>query len=161
MSKQPRDDGNDPIPVLGFKNNGGQQVPFTSSSSNVSQQIGSSTRVVTLYSTKDAFIETHGLTTVAATTTSGHFLPATVPYDISMGFETAAVLESAPVSGTFTSTADTLLTQDGKGIELEHVTNGLLVLNHDAESAGTELITQDGEILVSQDNEVILTQKVR
>ena len=71
------------------------------------------------------------------------------------------VLESAPVSGTFTSTADTLLTQDGKGIELEHVTNGLLVLNHDAESAGTELITQDGEILVSQDNEVILTQKVR
>jgi len=91
MSKQPRDDGNDPIPVLGFKNNGGQQVPFTSSSSNVSQQIGSSTRVVTLYSTKDAFIETHGLTTVAATTTSGHFLPATVPYDISMGFETAAV----------------------------------------------------------------------
>jgi hypothetical protein len=91
MSKQPRDDGNAAIPVLGFKNNGGQQVPFTSSSSNVSQQIGSSTRVVTLYSTKDAFIETHGLTTVAATVTSGHFLPATVPYDISMGFETAAV----------------------------------------------------------------------
>ena len=28
MSKQPRDDGNDPIPVLGIKQGGGHRVPF-------------------------------------------------------------------------------------------------------------------------------------
>ena len=38
MSKQPRDDGNDPIPVLGLRPNRGLQVPFTSSS-NTSPQI--------------------------------------------------------------------------------------------------------------------------
>ena len=38
MSKQPRDDGNDPIPVLALRPNRGLQVPF-SASSNTSPQI--------------------------------------------------------------------------------------------------------------------------
>ena len=56
MSKQPRDDGNDPIPVLGFKQHGGKIVPFESASANTSPAIANSIRVITLYSTKDAFL---------------------------------------------------------------------------------------------------------
>ena len=88
MSKQPRDDGNDPIPVLGLRPNAGHQVPF-SSDSNTSPAISSSIRVVTLYSTQDCFIETGGAS-VEANTSNSHFLPASLPYDISLGAETDA-----------------------------------------------------------------------
>ena len=88
MSKQPRDDGNDPIPVLGLRPNGGYQVPFTASS-NTSPAIAGSVRVVTLYSTQDCFIETGDASVVASISTS-HFLPASIPYDISLGAETVA-----------------------------------------------------------------------
>lgn len=91
MSKQPRDDGNVPIPVLGLRVRGGQQVPFTTSVSNTSQQISDSVRVVTLYTTEDAFIETHGSSTVIPNPANAHFLPASIPYDISLGFENEAV----------------------------------------------------------------------
>ena len=101
MSKQPRDDGNDPIPVLGLRPGRGLQVPYTASS-NTSPAISSSVRVVTLFATTDCFIET-GASSVAATTTTSHFLPASVPYDISLGAETdpsendkyVAVIQSA------------------------------------------------------------------
>jgi len=89
MSKQPRDDGNDPIPVLGFKQGRGQIVPFTSATSNTSAEISDSVRVVTLYSTVDAFIET-GNAGDTANQTNSHFLPAQIPYDISLGPETEA-----------------------------------------------------------------------
>ena len=88
MSKQPRDDGMEPIPVLGLRPNGGYQVPFTSNS-NTSPAIAGSIRVVTLYSTQDCFIETGGASVVANTSNS-HFLPASLPYDISLGAETDA-----------------------------------------------------------------------
>ena len=86
MSKQPRDDGNDPIPVLGLRPNRGLQVPFTASS-NTSPEISSSVRVVTLYSTQDCFIEI-GNSAVEASTTTSHFLAGSLPYDISLGAET-------------------------------------------------------------------------
>ena len=87
MSKQPRDDANDPIPVLGLRPNGGHPVPFTTGSSNTSPQISASVRVVTLYADQDAFIET-GSSSVSANQTTSHFLPSSVPYDISLGAET-------------------------------------------------------------------------
>jgi len=87
MSKQPRDDGNAAIPVLGIRPNCGYQVPFTNSTSNTSPQISNSVRVVTLYSTQDAFIETAETSSVSANSSNSHFLPATVPYDISLGSE--------------------------------------------------------------------------
>lgn len=90
MSKQPRDDGNDPIPVLGFRFNAGHQVPFTTATSNVSQAMSNSVRVVTIYSTQDCFIETHVSNTVVANTQNSHFIPKTVPYDISLGPEVVA-----------------------------------------------------------------------
>ena len=90
MSKQPRDDGNAAIPVLGFRPNRGHQVPFTVGASNTSPQFSDSIRVVTLFSTQDAFIET-GDASVTASNTTSHFLPADIPYDISLGDETSAV----------------------------------------------------------------------
>ena len=89
MSKQPRDDGNEPIPVLGLRPNRGHQVPYTASS-NTSPAISSSVRVVTLYATTDCFIET-GDASVTASNVTSHFLPADIPYDISLGDETSAV----------------------------------------------------------------------
>ena len=87
MSQQPKDNANEPIPVLGFRPNGGHQVPFTASTSNTSPRIANSVRVVTLYSTEDAFFETGEANTVTANSTNSHFLPKTVPYDISLGPE--------------------------------------------------------------------------
>ena len=97
MSKQPRDDGNEPIPVLGIRPNGGHIVPYTASTSNVSQQISNSIRVVTLYSTEDVFVET-GDSGVTANKVNSHFIPSTVPYDISLGAENEAVQNDRYVS---------------------------------------------------------------
>lgn len=106
MSKQPRDDGNDPIPVLGLRPNGGHQVPYTASS-NVSPAISGSIRVVTLYATQDCFIET-GASGVEANTSNSHFLPASLPYDVSLGAETDASQNDKYVAVIQASTAGTL-----------------------------------------------------
>jgi hypothetical protein len=109
MSKQPRDDGNDPIPVLGYKQGGGQIVPFTGAESNSSAQISDSVRVVTLYSTVDAMFET-GSAADTADQINSHFLPAGIPYDISLGPETAASLNHKHilVIGSNTNNSGTL-----------------------------------------------------
>ena len=108
MSKQPRDDGNDPIPVLGFRFNSGHQIPFTADSSNVSSSISTSVRVVTLYSTVDCFVETHVSGTVEANKTNSHFIPATVPYDVSLGHEVVAGDNDRFVAVIGSSSAGTL-----------------------------------------------------
>ena len=86
MSKQPRDDANAPIPVLALRPNGGQQINIGSTSAR-SAAVHGSVRVVTLYATVDALIEI-GDETVVANSSSSHFLPAGLPYDISLGAET-------------------------------------------------------------------------
>jgi hypothetical protein len=86
MSKQPRDDGNEAIPVLALRPNRGLQVPFTDTS-NTSPQISSSVRVVTLFATQDCFIEIGG-SGVEANTSNSHFLSSSIPFDISLGAET-------------------------------------------------------------------------
>lgn len=86
MSKQPRDDANAPIPVLALRPNGGQSISITSASAR-SAAVAPSVRVVTLYSTVDTFIEV-GDDSVVANASTSHFLPAGLPYDISLGAET-------------------------------------------------------------------------
>ena len=89
MSKQPRDDGNVAIPVLGLRPGGGQAIATSTVAAARSAAIAGSVRVVTLYSTVDCFIET-GDSSVEANTSTSHFLPAQIPYDISLGSETIA-----------------------------------------------------------------------
>ena len=88
MSKQPRDDANAPIPVLGLRPSGGQSVSISSSSAR-STELNSHIRVVTLFSDTDCFIET-GDSSVTASTSTSHFLPASTLFDLSLGSETNA-----------------------------------------------------------------------
>ena len=74
MSKQPRDDANAPIPVLGLRPSGGQSVSISGTTAR-SAEINSHIRVVTLFSDTDCFIET-GNSTVTASASTSHFLPA-------------------------------------------------------------------------------------
>lgn len=90
MSKQPRDDANYPIPVLNYKRNGGQQI-VVSVISAISSAFGSSTRVISAYSTVDCFFEIGDITTTANLTDS-HFLPAGVYIDISLGSDNNSIL---------------------------------------------------------------------
>ena len=106
MSKQPRDDGNDPIPVLALRPNRGLQVPFTSSS-NTSPQISHSVRVVTLFATQDCFVEV-GDSGVEANTSNSHFLSGSIPYDISLGAETNPADNDKYVAVIQAQTAGTL-----------------------------------------------------
>ena len=106
MSKQPRDDGNDPIPVLALRPNRGLQVPFTAVS-NTSPQISNSVRVVTLFATQDCFVEI-GAPGVEANTSNSHFLSGSIPYDISLGAETDPAENDKYVAVIQVQTAGTL-----------------------------------------------------
>ena len=87
MSTQPRDDDNAPIPVLGLRPGKGHTVPYTTASANTSPTFDTPTRVVTIFSTSNAFIQT-GAATVTVAASNGHFLPAQTLVDISLGSET-------------------------------------------------------------------------
>ena len=88
MSKQPRDDANAPIPVLGFRPGGGQSITLSTSSAR-SSAISNSIRVITLLSNVDCFVET-GDSSVTALASNGHFLPASTMVDVSLGSQVTA-----------------------------------------------------------------------
>lgn len=79
MSKQPRDDSNDPIPVLSYRQGAAQQI-VTSGTSQQSTEFSSATSVISIFCTADCHIEI-GDSTVEATTSS-HFIPASVYIDL-------------------------------------------------------------------------------
>ena len=106
MSKQPRDDGNAPTPVLGYGYQGGHIVPFTTSA-NSSPEIGSAVRVVSLYSTSEAFFEV-GNSTIEANTSNSHYIPATTYIDVSLGYETDATNNDKFISVVASSGSGTL-----------------------------------------------------
>ena len=56
MSKQPRDDSNDPIPVLGYRAGAAQQIT-TSASSQRSSAFSHATSVISIFCTADCHIE--------------------------------------------------------------------------------------------------------
>lgn len=86
MSKQPRDDSNYPIPVLGYKPNGGQAIALSAIPAR-STAFGTHTRVISIYATGDAYFEIGG-PTVVANTANSHFIPSGLYIDISLGAET-------------------------------------------------------------------------
>lgn len=82
MSKQPRDDAGQSIPILGYKPQKGMIIPFTDSA-NTSPKISSDVLVLSLYSTTDCFVE-FGDANVIANTSNSHFIPASMPQDVSL-----------------------------------------------------------------------------
>ena len=80
----PADGQNQAINVLNLRPGKGHQVPFTSSTANTSPKISNTISVISIYSTKDCFIQTGG-STVTCTTSNGHFLPSSTVIDIGLG----------------------------------------------------------------------------
>jgi hypothetical protein len=101
MSKQPRDEANYPIPLLSYKLNGGQTIPINGAAA-LSNAIGNSTRVVSLYSTVDCFFEV-GDSTVTANLSNSHFLPTGIYIDVSMGSDNNSALNYKYISAICTS----------------------------------------------------------
>jgi hypothetical protein len=85
MSKQPRDDGNTAIPVLGYRPQRGQSIAFDTAPAR-SARLSDSVRVISIYSTDSCFIELGGASVVANTSNS-HFIPGGFYMDISLGSE--------------------------------------------------------------------------
>lgn len=84
MSKQPRDDANQPIPVLSFRPGGAQTMTLSDSSTRSSSSaFAPSVRVISLFSDADCRFEL-GDDSVSASATS-HFLPAGLYIDVSLG----------------------------------------------------------------------------
>jgi hypothetical protein len=83
MSKQPRDDANAAIPVLSYRPGTGRQLTITSSSIRSSAFAGP-TRVISIYTDVDCFIEIGG-PDVEANLTNSHLIPAGIYMDISLG----------------------------------------------------------------------------
>ena len=103
MSRQPKDDNNNPIPILPFKASGGQSVTIGAASA---RSTAVTTQAVTLHATANCFVEIGDATVVASVTTS-HYLPELQTYDVSTGilFGTAdtrhvAVIRADAQNGT-------------------------------------------------------------
>ena len=96
MSKQPRDESNYPIPLLGYKLNGAQQIVLSETATR-STPVSSHTRVISVFATVYCFFEI-GDSTVTANLTNSHILPAGIYMDISMGSDTNPVLNSKYLS---------------------------------------------------------------
>ena len=97
MSKQPRDDANEPIPVLGLRPAGGSKINFNTSSASLSTRFANSIRVITLYATADCYVEIGDATTVANTSNS-HFVPNGFLYDVALGSQLIASETSKYIS---------------------------------------------------------------
>jgi len=83
-TQMPMDAGNQAINVLGYWPGKGHQVPFVTASANTSPEFGPVCSVITIYSTKDCFIQT-GDSAVTCTNSNGHFIPNSTVIDIGLG----------------------------------------------------------------------------
>lgn len=83
MSKQPRDDGNAAIPVLGFRYQGAQRIAI-SATSTLSTAFAANVRVISIYADADCYFEI-GDHTISADVLTSHFLPAGTYLDVSLG----------------------------------------------------------------------------
>jgi hypothetical protein len=81
MSRQPKDENNNPIPILPLKASGGQSVAIGAGSL---RSTAVTTQAVTLHATANCFVEI-GESTVDASVTTSHYLPELQTYDVGTG----------------------------------------------------------------------------
>ncbi|CAK0774761.1 Cupin domain-containing protein [Azospirillaceae bacterium] len=79
----PRDDDGHPIPALRLRANGAHTVSVTQTSARNHIAFSTETRVIGVYATGAVFLQS-GNATIAATS-SDHYFPGGVYYDISLG----------------------------------------------------------------------------
>jgi len=88
-TRMPRDDNSQSIPLLRFRTGGSQHLSINSSTPTLSAVFPAGARVITLVCTVDAYFETGRETVVASA--SSHFIPAGVPYDMSLGSDLSTI----------------------------------------------------------------------
>lgn len=90
----PKDDDNNPIPALRLKDGGSHKMLASDTSSINTTPFSTETKVVSLYTTEDIFIEFGNSN--AEATISSHFFPAGVYYDFAIN--NAKQLKDAHIS---------------------------------------------------------------
>ena len=99
----PTDDNNHPIPALRLKDGAAHSIAATSVSARNPNAFGADTQIVSIYATVPVFVR-FGSSTVTATT-SDHYFPAGVYYDLAIGgdgqkqFSNVAVLRAETTDG--------------------------------------------------------------
>lgn len=81
----PTDENNHPIPALRLRDGGAQKINATASSARNGVAFDADTRIVSLYATAPVYVRFGGASVTA--TTSDHYFPAGVYYDIAIGGE--------------------------------------------------------------------------
>jgi len=81
MSRQPKDENNNAIPILPLKPGGGQKVTIAAASA---RSTAITTQAITLHATANCFIEI-GDSTVIANGLTSHYIPELQTYDIGTG----------------------------------------------------------------------------
>lgn len=89
MSRQPKDENNNAIPILPLKPSGGQKVTVAAGSA---RSTAVTTQAITVHATANCFIEIGDSTVVASVTTS-HYLPELQTYDLGTGIAFGAADE--------------------------------------------------------------------
>lgn len=84
----PQDSNDYPIPALRLKNGGAHAVASSASSARNGAAFDASTRIVSLYATNGVYVK-FGDASVSATS-SDHYFPAGVYYDVSIGGDKTA-----------------------------------------------------------------------
>lgn len=79
----PRDNHNNPIPVLKFADGGAQKVNITASSARNAVAFNANTRVVSIYLSGAAYMRQGGASVVA--TATDHYIPANTWIDVGIG----------------------------------------------------------------------------
>ena len=101
-TKLPMDVNDNPIPALRLKNAAAHTLSITASSTRNTTAFDPDTRIISLYATTDLYLK-FGDSAVTATS-SDHFFPAGIYYDIAIGGDGA---------GHYTHLAALRLTADG------------------------------------------------
>ena len=81
----PTDENNNPIPALRLRDGGAQKITVTSSSARNATAFDANTKVISLYATSAVYVRLGGSGVTA--TSSDHYFPAGVYYDIAIGEE--------------------------------------------------------------------------
>ncbi len=84
----PQDSNDNPIPALRMKNNGAHQIIIGASSIRNSTAFSAETQIISIYSDTPTYLA-FGDSSVSATT-SDHFFPAGIYYDVSIGGDKSA-----------------------------------------------------------------------
>lgn len=88
MTHLPKDQNDNVIPALALRPSGAHQISAAGTAARNSTAFAATTRVVGLYATVPVYIATGGATVTA--TTSDHYFPAGIYYDIAIGGDVSA-----------------------------------------------------------------------